>query len=69
MVSDLWRIKEEKEALLAEQAAAKPTYQERLMGESWETLSANDQYVIAREYPGETPPKRNPDILVSPLVY
>jgi hypothetical protein len=41
----------------------KPTYQERLMGESWETLSDNDQYRIAMEYPGETPPRRNPDFV------
>ena len=47
----------------AAQAAMKPTYEERLMGESWETLSDNDQYRIAMEYPGETPPRRNPDFV------
>ena len=52
-----------RDRVLSEQAAAKPTYQERLMGESWEMLSDNDQYVIADQYPGETPPKRNPDFV------
>ena len=47
----------------AAQAAMKPTYEERLMGESWETLSDNDQYRIAMEYPGETPPRRNPNFV------
>ena len=47
----------------AAQAAMKPTYEERLMGESWDTLSDNDQYIIAQEYPGETPPRRNPDFV------
>ena len=47
----------------AAQAAMKPTYQEALMGESWETLSDNDQYRLAMEYPGETPPRRNPDFV------
>jgi len=51
--------------ILAAQAAMKPTYEERLMGESWETLSDNDQYRIAMEYPGETPPRRNPDFVPS----
>jgi len=49
--------------VLAAQAAMKPTYQEALMGESWETLSDNDQYRLAMEYPGETPPRRNPDFV------
>ena len=49
--------------VLAAQEANKPTYQERLMGESWETLSDNDQYMIAQEYPGETPPRRNPNFV------
>ena len=49
--------------VLAAQEANKPTYQERLMGESWETLSDNDQYRIAQEYPGETPPRRNPSFV------
>lgn len=49
--------------VLAAQEANKPTYQERLMGESWETLSDNDQYRIAQEYPGETPPRRNPNFV------
>jgi len=52
-----------RDRVLAAQAAMKPTYQERLMGESWETLSDNDQYRIAIEYPGETPPRRNPDFV------
>jgi len=49
----------------AAQAAMKPTYQEALMGESWETLSDNDQYRLAMNYPGETPPRRNPDFVPS----
>ena len=52
-----------RDRVLAAQEAAKPTYQERLNGESWEMLSDNDQYVIAREYPGGTPQKRNPDFV------
>ena len=51
--------------VLAAQAAIKPTYQEALMGESWEMLSDNDQYRLAMEYPGETPPRRNPDFVPS----
>ena len=49
--------------VLEAQAAMKPTYQEALMGESWETLSDNDQYRLAMEYPGETPPRRNPNFV------
>jgi hypothetical protein len=55
-----------RQRVLAAQAAQegnKPTFQERLMGESWETLSDNDQYRIAMEYPGETPPRRNPNFV------
>jgi len=52
-----------RDRVLAAQEAAKPTYQERLNGESWEMLSDNDQYVIAREYPGETPQKRDPNFV------
>jgi len=53
--------------LAAQQAQApnKPSYQERLMGEDWNMLSDNDQYVIAKEYPGETPSKRNPNFVPS----
>ena len=49
--------------VLEAQATMKPTYQEALMGESWETLSDNDQYRLAMEYPGETPPRRNPNFV------
>jgi len=52
-----------RDKVLAAQAAMKPTYQEALMGESWETLSDNDQYRIAQDYPGETPPRRNPNFV------
>ena len=37
----------------------KPSFQERMGGESWDMLSDNDQYRIAQEYPGQTPPRRN----------
>jgi len=52
-----------RDKVLAAQQENKPSYQERLMGESWETLSDNDQYRIAQEYPGETPPRRNPSFV------
>ena len=54
-----------RDRVLAAQAAMKPTYEEALMGESWETLSDGDQYRLAMEYPGETPPRRNPDFVPS----
>jgi hypothetical protein len=54
-----------RDRVLAAQAAMKPTYEEALMGESWETLSDGDQYRLAMEYPGETPPRRNPNFVPS----
>jgi len=59
----LAEIEATRKRIEAAQAAMKPTYQEALMGESWETLSDNDQYRLAMEYPGETPPRRNPDFV------
>jgi hypothetical protein len=59
----LAEIEATRKRIEAAQAAMKPTYEERLMGESWETLSDNDQYIIAQEYPGETPPRRNPNFV------
>jgi hypothetical protein len=43
----------------------KPSFQERMGGESWEMLSDNDQYRISQEYPGQTPPRRNPGFIPS----
>jgi hypothetical protein len=54
-----------RDRVLAAQAAMKLPYEEALMGESWETLSDGDQYRLAMEYPGETPPRRNPDFVPS----
>ena len=48
---------------LAQQEQRKPSLQERMGGESWETLSDNDQYRISQEYPGQTPARRNPDFV------
>ena len=62
-LADIEATRKRIEAAQAAQAAMKPTYQEALMGESWETLSDNDQYRLAMEYPGETPPRRNPDFV------
>ena len=59
----LAEIEATRKRIEAAQAAMKPTYQEALMGESWETLSDNDQYRLAMEYPGETPPRRNPNFV------
>ena len=59
----LAEIEATRKRIEAAQAAMKPTYEEALMGESWETLSDNDQYRLAMEYPGETPPRRNPDFV------
>ena len=59
----LAEIEATRKRIEAAQSAMKPTYQEALMGESWETLSDNDQYRLAMEYPGETPPRRNPDFV------
>ena len=41
------------------QSYIKPTFEQRMGGESWDMLSDNDQYRIAQEYPGQTPPRRN----------
>ena len=57
-----------RDRVLAAQAAQegnKPTFQEVLMGEEWNMLSDNDQYRISQEYPGQTPPRRNPDFVPS----
>ena len=59
----LAEIEATRKRIEAAQAAMKPTYEEALMGESWETLSDNDQYRLAMEYPGETPPRRNPNFV------
>jgi len=59
----LAEIEATRKKIEAAQAAMKPTYEEALMGESWETLSDNDQYRLAMEYPGETPPRRNPNFV------
>ena len=61
----LAEIEATRKRIEAAQAAMKPTYEEALMGESWETLSDGDQYRLAMEYPGETPPRRNPDFVPS----
>ena len=54
--------------VLAAQAAQegnKLTFQEALMGEDWNMLNDNDQYRFSQEYPGQTPPRRNPDFVPS----
>ena len=45
------------------EAANKPSLQERMFGEDWNSLSDYDQYTIAKEYPGQTPPRRNPNFI------
>ena len=47
------------------QSYIKPTFEQRMGGESWDMLSDNDQYRIAQEYPGQTPPRRNPGFIPS----
>ena len=43
------------------QQYTKPSFQEALRGDDWNMLSDIDQYRISQEYPGQTPPRRNPD--------
>ncbi len=49
--------------LIKAREAAKPSLQERMFGEDWNSLSDYDQYTIAKEYPGQTPARRNPDFV------
>ena len=47
-IAELDRIRDQ---VLAQQAASKPTFEQRTGGESWDTLSTGDQKRIASEYP------------------
>ena len=39
------------------------SWQDAVKGDDWETLSDTDQYHLSQEYPGQTPPRRNPDFV------
>ena len=41
------------------------SWQDAVKGDDWETLSDIDQYHLSQEYPGQTPPRRDPNFLPS----